>query len=155
MWTMQEILVMGNIQPNLKAHVYNLHRIWAKTELWTSVMQIVTKHQQHCYKKDPSKKLWTHGHFVLPHDIHNAMDMYVSLEYKHHPNVATNIKFWVDANFSKMLFFQQEAIGSKSIGLEFFIEIQIVSHINIMVDLGHQRVVACDVTFGINYNKIL
>jgi hypothetical protein len=42
------------------------------------------KHEQHCYEEDPSKELWKYNHFVLPHDIHNAMDNYVRLEYKRH-----------------------------------------------------------------------
>jgi hypothetical protein len=42
-------------------------------------MQIMAKHEQHYYKQDPSRKFWTHSHFVLPHYIHNAMDTYVSL----------------------------------------------------------------------------
>jgi hypothetical protein len=59
--------------------------------------QIMVKHEQHCFDEDSTKESWT-CHFVLPHDIHNAMDSYANLEYKHHMDVATSIKLWVDAN---------------------------------------------------------
>ncbi len=55
-------------------------------------VQIMTKHEQQCYEEDPFGESLTHNHFVLPHDIHNAMDTYVSLEYKCHQDVATNIR---------------------------------------------------------------
>ncbi len=41
-------------------------------------IQIMAKHEQHYYKQDPSRESWTHSHFVLPHDVHNAMHTYVS-----------------------------------------------------------------------------
>jgi len=44
------------------------------------VAQIMAKHEQHYYEQHPSIESWTCSHFVLPHDICNAMDMYVSLE---------------------------------------------------------------------------
>jgi len=89
--------------------------------------QIMAKHQQHCYEQDFFGKSWTHNHFVLPHDICNATDTYVSLEYKCHWDVTTSIRLWADANLNKMLFFQQEAIALTSIWLKFSIGIQIAS----------------------------
>jgi len=58
------------------------------------VAQIMAKHEQH-----PFIESWTCSHFVLPHDICNAMDMYVSLEYKHHWNLATSIRLWAKCSF--------------------------------------------------------
>jgi hypothetical protein len=70
----------------------------------------MAKHEQHCYEQDPFEELWRHNHFVLPHDIHNAMDNYVRLEYKRHYDVVTNVRLWADANPNKVFFFQYEAI---------------------------------------------
>jgi hypothetical protein len=83
------------------------------------------------------------------------MDMYASLEYKHHQNMATNIRLWADANPNKVFFFQQEAIASTSTRLKFSIKIQIASQRKLMVDLGNQRAVACDATFEINDKNVL
>jgi hypothetical protein len=58
----------------------------------------MAKHKQHYFDEDPIRESWTCSHFVLPHDIHNVMDLYVSLEYKHHREVTTRVKLWVDAN---------------------------------------------------------
>jgi len=48
----------------------------------------------------------THNHFVLSCNICNVVHTYVTLKYKHHGNIATNVKFWVDANLNKVLYFQ-------------------------------------------------
>jgi hypothetical protein len=54
-----------------------------------------------------------------------------------------------------LFFFQQEAIASTSIRLNFFIGIQTTSQKKLMVNLGHQKVVACDATFETNDKKVL
>jgi hypothetical protein len=113
----------------------------------------MVKHQQHYYEQDSSKESWTCNHFVLPHDIYNAMDMYVNLEYKHHQDVATSVRLWADVNPNKVFFFQQKTIASTTTMLS--IKIQIVSQRKLMVDLGNQRVVKCDVTFRTNDKKVL
>jgi hypothetical protein len=48
----------------------------------------------------------THNHFVFSCNICNVVDTYVTLKYKHHGNMATNVRFWVDANLNKVLYFQ-------------------------------------------------
>jgi hypothetical protein len=63
------------------------------------VVQIMAKHEQHYYEQHPSIESRTCSHFVLPHDICNAMDMYVSLDYKHHWNLATSIRLWAKCFF--------------------------------------------------------
>ncbi len=83
------------------------------------------------------------------------MDTYVSLEYKCHRDMATNVKLWIDANPNKVFFFQQEVNAPMSIGLNFFIEIQTASQRKLMVDLGHQSAMACDATFKTNEKKVL
>jgi hypothetical protein len=57
----------------------------------------------------------------------NVMDTYVSLQYKRHHDMTTNVRLWADANLDKMFFFQQEIIAWMSIGLKFSIEIQTTS----------------------------
>lgn len=37
-------------------------------------------------------------HFVLSYDIHNVIDLYASLEYKHNMDVIASITFWVNTN---------------------------------------------------------
>ncbi len=51
-----------------------------------------------------------HSHFILVHDICNVMDTCVNLEYKHHWDMTTNIRFWINANSNKIFYFQQEPI---------------------------------------------
>jgi len=40
------------------------------------------------------------------HDICNVMDTYVNLKYKHHWDTTINIRFWMNANFNKIYYFQ-------------------------------------------------
>jgi hypothetical protein len=73
-----------------------------------STEQIMAKHEQHYYEQDPFRESRTHNRFFLPHDIHNAMDTYVSLEYKCDWDVATSVKLWANANPDKMFFFNKK-----------------------------------------------
>ncbi len=115
----------------------------------------MAKHQQHYYEEDPFRESWTLNHFVLPHYIHNAMDTYVSLGYKCHRDLATSIKLWGDANLDKVFWFQQEIIASTSTKLKFSIEIQVPSQRKLMVNLDHQKAIACDAKFETNDKKVL
>ncbi len=55
-----------------------------------------------------------HNHFIRRHDICDVMDTYVNLEYKHRWDMTINIGFWMNANFNKIFYFQQEPIVSTS-----------------------------------------
>jgi hypothetical protein len=118
-------------------------------------VQIVAKHKQHYFEEDPIGESWTCSHFILPHDIHNAMDLYVSLEYKHHRDIATRVKLWVYANPKIIFSFQQEPLNSKSFGFKLIFDIQTLYQKKLIVDLGHEKVVACDTTFETNDTKVL
>jgi hypothetical protein len=67
------------IMDNIKLF-YLLHMSWQK-------------HEQHCLIKIPFKIVNLLSFRVLLHDIHIVMDMYASLEYKHHKGIETSIKF--------------------------------------------------------------
>jgi len=84
-----------------------------------SIVPIMVKHEQHCFNKDLIGESWICNHFVLPHDICNVMDLYASLEYKCHRDVATSIKLWVNANPKNAFFFQHELSSLEVFGLKF------------------------------------
>jgi len=83
------------------------------------------------------------------------MDLYVSLEYKHHRDIATRVKLWVDANPKNIFLFQQEPVNSEPFGFKFIFDIQTLYQKKLMVDLGHEKVVVCDTTFETNDIKVL
>jgi hypothetical protein len=58
----------------------------------------MAKHEQHYFDDNPIKESWLHSHFVLSYDIHNIMDLYVSLEYNRHKDFVTSITFWANTN---------------------------------------------------------
>jgi hypothetical protein len=64
----------------------------------------MAKHKQHYFDEDPIGESWTCSHFVLPHDIHNTMDLYVSLEYKHHKDIATSVMLLGGCKSQKLFF---------------------------------------------------
>jgi xylose isomerase len=82
------------------------------------------------------------------------MDIYVNLEYKHHKNITTSIKLLINAKPQNVFYFQYELLATTMIGSNFSIDIQIPYHKKLMLNLGHQKDVACDVTFGTN-EKVL
>ncbi len=86
-----------------------------------SIAYIMGKHEQHYFVEDFIGESWTLIHFVLSHIyIHNIVDLYASLEYKNHKDVAISINVWVDANFVNFFFFQPITIWFKIIWLQIY-----------------------------------
>jgi hypothetical protein len=64
-------------------------------------------------------------------------------------------RLWANANLNNVFFFQQEIIAPTLTELKFSIKNQTTSQRKLIVDLGHQKVVACDATFVTNDKKVL
>jgi hypothetical protein len=108
-WSMlaTNVFHVTTVEPQcLRVCTWSMHHDWDmpwKSRSWT-MLSLVFHHANHGKTSATllwwisHGKSWTCSHFVLPHDIHNAVDLYVSLEYKHHKDVAISVKLWVDAN---------------------------------------------------------
>ncbi len=66
-----------------------------------------------------------------------TMDIYVSLEYKHHKDITTSIKLSINANPQNVFYFQYELVVTTLIGCKFNIDIQIPYHKKLMLDMGY------------------
>jgi hypothetical protein len=76
------------------------------------------------------------------------MDSYVSLEYEHHRDIATNVKLWVDANPKRKIILVKP-FGLESSNLKFTINIQTL----LTLDLVHEKAISCDANFGTKWQE--